>query len=64
MTAAVKSKIFDAFFSTKEVGHGTGLGLYISYQIVKRHKGIIEVSSEPGQGCEFIITLPILSKTE
>ncbi len=51
-------KIFDPFFTTKEVGKGTGLGLYITYEIVKEHKGEIEVLSEKGSGTEFIIILP------
>ncbi len=53
-------KIFDPFFTTKEVGKGTGLGLSISRSIIEKHKGKIEVLSNPGQGTEFIITLPIV----
>ena len=52
-------KIFDPFFTTKEVGQGTGLGLAICYGIVKEHKGDIQVMSEPQNGSEFIITLPV-----
>jgi len=55
----IKDKIFDPFFTTKDVGKGTGLGLSISYQIVKKHQGQIEVTSQPGQGTEFTISLPI-----
>ncbi len=51
-------KIFDPFFSTREVGKGTGLGLYISYNIVKRHGGDIEVRSEPGKGTTVSVRLP------
>ena len=54
-------KIFDPFFSTKEVGHGTGLGLSVSSRIVKRHGGRIDVESEPGKGSTFTIFLPIHS---
>ena len=53
------SNIFNPFFSTKEVGKGTGLGLSISHGIIEQHKGSIEVKSKPGQGAEFIISLPV-----
>ncbi|SYZ71907.1 putative Histidine kinase [Candidatus Zixiibacteriota bacterium] len=53
------SKIFEAFFTTKAVGKGTGLGLSLTYDIIKKHKGRIDVESEPGKGTEFIITLPL-----
>jgi two-component system, NtrC family, sensor kinase len=60
--AEVRERIFDPFFTTKPVGKGTGLGLSISYQIVvERHGGSLKFSSEPGQGTEFWIEIPIYS---
>ena len=59
MSEAVKAKIFQPFFTTKPTGQGTGLGLSLSYDIVtKGHGGNLTVSSEEGQGTEFVIQLP------
>jgi signal transduction histidine kinase len=52
-------KIFSPFFSTKPEGENTGLGLSICYSIINAHHGTIEVKSEPGQGTEFRINLPV-----
>lgn len=52
------SKIFDPFFTTKDVGKGTGLGLNIAYNIIKKHKGTIDVESKVGTGTTFIIRIP------
>jgi two-component system NtrC family sensor kinase len=52
-------RIFDPFFTTKPVGKGTGLGLSICYSIIRQLKGNITVKSEPGEGSEFIIFLPL-----
>jgi signal transduction histidine kinase len=59
----VQSRMFDPFFTTKPVGRGPGLGLSISYQIVKdTHGGKLECHSEVGRGTEFAIELPISQK--
>ncbi|WP_374594173.1 ATP-binding protein [Aquabacterium sp.] len=55
----IRQKIFDPFFTTKPVGKGTGLGLSLSYGIIQKHHGSIEVESEVGKGTTFRITLPI-----
>ncbi len=59
MPENILQSIFDPFFTTKPVGSGTGLGLSISYGIVKKHNGRIDVSSTPGEGSTFRITLPV-----
>lgn len=53
------NKIFDPFFTTKEIGKGTGLGLNVAYNIIQKHKGKIEVDSEPGKGTTFSILIPM-----
>ncbi len=50
--------IYDPFFTTKPVGIGTGLGLYVTYRIVSRHKGTIDVETEPGKGAAFTLNFP------
>ena len=58
------SKIFDPFFTTKAIGEGTGLGLPVSYGIIEKHLGKIEVESEVNVGTTFIITLPEAPKNK
>ena len=53
-------KIFQPFFTTKPTGQGTGLGLSLSYDIVKAHGGEIKVKTKEGEGTEFIIILPFV----
>ena len=55
----IREKIFQPFFTTKPTGQGTGLGLSLSYDIVKAHGGEITVVSEAGNGTEFKINLPV-----
>lgn len=59
MREAVRSKVFEQFFTTKPPGEGTGLGLSLSYNIVvDQHKGTLEVDSEEGVYTEFVVTIP------
>jgi signal transduction histidine kinase len=55
----VVDKIFQPFFTTKPTGQGTGLGLSLSYDIIKAHGGEIEVESKEKEGSNFIIGLPV-----
>jgi len=48
-------KLFDPFFTTKEMG--TGLGLAVSYGIIKVHRGNIDIKSKPGEGCQFQLSV-------
>ncbi|WP_031565109.1 sensor histidine kinase [Rheinheimera texasensis] len=52
-------RLFEPFFTTKPVGSGTGLGLSLSYSIVKKHHGEIQIHSTPGEGASFVVILPI-----
>ncbi len=55
-------RIFDAFFTTKKVGQGVGLGLSICHRIIQQHQGTVSVESEAGQWCRFAMTFPVYSK--
>lgn len=62
---AVQKDIFKPFFTTKDVGQGTGLGLYISHEIVRKHGGSLTFESEYGRGSRFMVKLPVANgKTE
>jgi two-component system NtrC family sensor kinase len=56
---SIRGKIFDPFFTTKPQGVGTGLGLWITYNIVEEHRGRIDLATEPGRGTTFTVTLPV-----
>jgi histidine kinase len=54
----VRSRIFEPFFTTKETGRGKGLGLCITYQVVKDYRGQVEVQTEEGAGTMFKVSIP------
>jgi PAS domain S-box-containing protein len=60
MTADVRKRILDPFFTTKEKGKGTGIGLSLTYDIIKRYGGTLSVHSEPGMGSTFNVFLPTI----
>lgn len=59
MSAETKHKIFDPFYTTKDVGQGTGLGMSIAFNTIQKHEGSIQVETEIGAGTTFNIILPI-----
>ena len=59
----LQDKIFEPFFTTKTTGEGTGLGLSVSFAIVKEHQGTIKVSSGPDKGATFTLRFPVFVDT-
>jgi signal transduction histidine kinase len=55
----ILDRIWEPFFTTKEVGQGVGLGLALTYNIVKRHGGEIHLESRVGEGSQFSVLLPV-----
>lgn len=64
MDPQTKDQIFNPFFSTKQTGKGMGLGLSVTYSIIQKHRGIIEVKSERNAGSTFVMKLPIDFRTK
>ena len=64
MTEDVRKQVFLPFFTTKDVDEGTGLGLAVVHGIVAAHGGHIDVTSQPGAGSRFTVTVPVLSPNE
>jgi PAS domain S-box-containing protein len=64
MTTEVQDRIFSPFYTTKEIGKGTGIGLATVQGIVKSHKGFVTVYSEPGRGSTFCVYLPAISPVQ
>ena len=62
ITEANRIHLFDPFFSTREVGQGTGLGLSVCYGIINEHNGQIYVQSQPGKGAVFTVELPVVAE--
>ena len=56
---SIQSRIFDPFFTTKPIGKGTGMGMSISYQIIKKHNGELNCFSTPSKGTEVVIQIPL-----
>jgi CheY-like chemotaxis protein len=60
MDETTKRRIFEPFFSTKEPGRGTGLGMAVVFGIIESHRGFIHVDSHPGRGSTFTVYIPVL----
>jgi len=58
----VQPRIFDAFFSTKPAGEGSGLGLFLTKEIIDKHGGKIVFETEAGKGTTFTVSLPVITR--
>jgi len=63
MSEAERAHIFEPFYTTKDPGKGTGLGLATCHRIIEQHGGVIDVISQPDEGTSFIVRLPIRPKS-
>ena len=59
MSPEIIEQIFNPFFTTKKVGKGTGMGLSVVHGIISEHGGVIDVTSVPGEGASFFVSLPL-----
>ena len=64
ITDAQARHIFEPFYTTKDPGAGTGLGLATCLRIVNQHGGTIELTSPPGKGATFLVSLPVIAKKQ
>lgn len=64
MKKDIVERITEPFFTTKKQSGGTGLGLYISYSIIKKHNGVLDIRSKPGKGTEILVKLPVMHARE
>lgn len=64
MSPEICNRAFDSFFTTKEIGKGTGLGLFISQNLITEVNGTVELESKPGKGTTVIIKIPVRSRKE
>jgi len=64
MSPEVCRRAFESFFTTKEISKGTGLGLFISYNLIREADGTMELQSEPGRGTTVVIRVPVRPKKD
>ena len=64
MSPEICKRAFESFFTTKEIGKGTGLGLFISYNLISEIDGVMMMESEPGKGTTVIMRIPVRPKRD